>query len=69
MTQQTLAERANVSVPTVKRIEGAKGASAGSTNNVLAVINVLRAAGITFLDGDYSGSGGPGVRLTQPQGD
>jgi len=68
MTQQRLAELANVSVPTVKRIEGSKGTSAGSTNNVLAVINVLKAAGITFLDGNYSGSGGPGVRLTQPAG-
>lgn len=28
----------------------------------------LQAAGITFIDGNYSGSGGPGVRLMQPTG-
>ncbi|KQV83607.1 hypothetical protein ASC90_20175 [Rhizobium sp. Root1220] len=28
----------------------------------------LQAAGITFVDGNYSGSGGAGVRLTLPCG-
>jgi transcriptional regulator with XRE-family HTH domain len=30
--------------------------------------SALQAAGIAFLDGNYSGSGGPGVRLTQTTG-
>lgn len=68
LTQKDLAERANISVPTIKRMEGAKAAAAGSTNNVRAVIAALESAGIIFLDGDYSGSGGPGVRLTRPSG-
>ncbi|MDQ0560497.1 hypothetical protein QO004_002281 [Rhizobium mesoamericanum] len=34
-------------------------------NNVASVLTVLRSAGIIFLDGDYSGHGGPGVRLAK----
>ncbi|MBB4276604.1 hypothetical protein [Rhizobium mongolense] len=30
--------------------------------------SALEAAGIAFLDGDYSGTGGPGVRLVAPAG-
>ncbi|MBY5585340.1 helix-turn-helix domain-containing protein [Rhizobium leguminosarum] len=65
MSQADVARAANVSVPTLKRMEGASGAVPGMTNNVAAVVRALEAAGVTFIDGDYSGSGGPGVRLTQ----
>ncbi|WP_390890097.1 hypothetical protein [Rhizobium leguminosarum] len=44
-------------------MEASKGAIEGLTNNVAAVVRALEAAGIMFIDGDYSGSGGPGVRL------
>ncbi len=40
----------------------------GMKNNVASVLTVLRSAGIIFLDGDYSGNGGPGVRLAKPSG-
>lgn len=66
--QVELASRSNVSAPTLRRMEASEGAVEGMRNNVASVVAVLQAAGITFLDGNYSGSGGPGVRLTQPAG-
>ncbi|WP_375337149.1 MULTISPECIES: helix-turn-helix domain-containing protein [Rhizobium] len=66
MSQAEVAKAANVSVPTLKRMEGASGSVPGMTNNVAAVVRALEAAGVTFIDGDYSGSGGPGVRLRDP---
>ncbi|AWM24999.1 hypothetical protein AOX55_00001742 [Sinorhizobium fredii CCBAU 25509] len=32
-------------------------------NNIAAVVRVLYDHGVIFLDGPYSGDGGPGVRL------
>ncbi|MDR9760558.1 helix-turn-helix transcriptional regulator [Rhizobium redzepovicii] len=66
MSQADVAEAANVSVPTLKRMEGASGAVPGMTNNVAAVVRALEAAGIAFIDGEYAGTGGPGVRLRDP---
>ncbi|MDP9809176.1 hypothetical protein J2W42_002024 [Rhizobium tibeticum] len=57
-----------MSASTLRRMEASEGAVEGMKNNVAAVITALQAAGITFLDGTYSGSGGPGARLTQPTG-
>jgi transcriptional regulator with XRE-family HTH domain len=68
MGQVELAGRANVSAPTLRRMEASEGTVEGIRNNVASVVAVLEAAGITFLDGNYSGSGGPGVRLTQSTG-
>ncbi|AIC27055.1 hypothetical protein IE4771_CH01938 [Rhizobium etli bv. mimosae str. IE4771] len=66
LSQADVADAANVSVPTLKRMEGAAGAVPGMTNNVAAVVRALEAAGIVFIDGEYSGMGGPGVRLRDP---
>ncbi|MDR9782271.1 helix-turn-helix domain-containing protein [Rhizobium redzepovicii] len=63
LSQADVAEAANVSVPTLKRMEGAAGAVPGMTNNVAAVVRALEAAGVAFIDGEYAGTGGPGVRL------
>ncbi|WSH22823.1 helix-turn-helix transcriptional regulator [Rhizobium ruizarguesonis] len=63
LSQADVAKAANVSIPTLKRMEGATGSVPGMTNNVAAVVRALEAAGIMFLDGEYSGSGGPGVRM------
>lgn len=49
-------------------MEASEGAVEGMKNNIASVVAVLRDAGITFVDGNYSGSGGPGVRLTRPVG-
>jgi transcriptional regulator with XRE-family HTH domain len=64
--QAELAKAANVSAPTLRRMEASPSAAEGMKNNVASVVAALQAAGITFVDGNYSGSGGPGVRLTQP---
>lgn len=61
MRQIDLAKKAGVSLPTMKRIEGSKAALArGEPENVAAVMDVLRVAGIIFIQ---SNEYGPGVRL------
>lgn len=60
MDQKTLATAANISVPTVRRIEGAPGAPSGYPNNIAAVCRALEAAGVEFI---AENGGGPGVRL------
>ncbi|SDN84053.1 multiprotein-bridging factor 1 family protein [Ensifer sp. YR511] len=67
MTQKDLADLANISVPTLKRMEGAKGETVAMSNNARAVRAALEKAGVVFLaDGDSS-VGGPGVRLRDSQ--
>lgn len=63
-TQSEIAEFANISVPTLKRMEGSEGEAAGGKNNVLAVKAVLESAGIIFIDQNGQG---PGVRLRDRQ--
>ncbi|GAK70293.1 putative Xre family DNA-binding protein [Agrobacterium rubi TR3 = NBRC 13261] len=70
ISQKDLAERANVSVPTIKRMEGSGNGFLNSTNNVAAVITALEQAGIRFVDdGQASAAGGPGVRLLKSPGE
>lgn len=63
LTQPQLADRSNVSVPTVKRMEGSDGPAAGMANNVDAVCRALEAAGVEFIP---ENGGGAGVRLRKP---
>ena len=60
LAQPEVAGRANISVPTLKRMEASEGAAAGMVNNVAAVVSALEAAGIVFLPEDDEGVG---VRL------
>jgi hypothetical protein len=59
MTQGELAAAAKVSIPTVKRAEGASAVSA-SASAVAAMRAALEAAGVQFIE---ENGGGPGVRL------
>jgi transcriptional regulator with XRE-family HTH domain len=54
MTQPELAERANISTPTLKRIEAAVGPAPGYPNNLAAIRAALEAAGVRFreIDGE-----------------
>lgn len=58
--QAELAGAANISLPTLRRMEASEGSASGLANNVLAVRTALEAAGVIFIaeNGD-----GPGVRL------
>ncbi|UFS84184.1 MULTISPECIES: hypothetical protein [Rhizobium] len=50
---------------TVNRIENGSDAKQSTMD---ALEHASTAAGVTFIDGNYTGSGGAGVRLTQPTG-
>lgn len=58
--QTDLATAANVSVPTLRRMEASGGPATGMANNVEAVRRALEAAGVIFID---ENGDGPGVRL------
>ena len=57
-SQETLAERSGVSIPTIKRLEAEDGALGGRTETSEKIRTTLQAAGIEFTNGDA-----PGVRL------
>lgn len=52
MDQKTLADAANISLPTLRRMEASEGAASGLKNNVLAVRTALEAAGVEFINDD-----------------
>jgi DNA-binding transcriptional regulator YiaG len=58
--QEKLAKIANISVPTLRRMEASDGGASGLANNVLAVRRALEAAGVIFV---AENGEGPGVRL------
>lgn len=63
-SQTKLAESAGLSLPTIKRMEGAVGPGRSAAENVDAVRRALEAAGVAFISGgEASPAGGPGVRL------
>lgn len=62
--QKVLAERADLSVPTIQRMEASEGVIRGNVDSLMKLIGALDAAGIELLgDGASSPGGGRGVRL------
>jgi transcriptional regulator with XRE-family HTH domain len=59
-SQEELAAAAEVSIPTIKRLEAADGPLGGRSETANKIWMALRAAGIEFID---ENGGGPGVRL------
>jgi transcriptional regulator with XRE-family HTH domain len=59
---EDLAQQSMLSVATIRRAELAKGETAMTAANDLAVRRALEAAGVVFID---ENGGGPGVRLKQ----
>lgn len=64
--QKTLAEIANVSLPTIQRMEASGGTVRGNIDTLSKVVAALETAGVELI-GDYSRSEGDGrgVRLRQ----
>jgi len=60
LDQAGLADSANVSVQTLRRMEAAEGPPGGYPNNIAAVRAALEKAGVEFI---AENGGGPGVRL------
>jgi transcriptional regulator with XRE-family HTH domain len=59
-SQEQLAAAANVSIPTIKRLEAQEGLLGGRNETGRKIQSALEAAGIDFID---ENGGGPGVRL------
>ncbi len=62
-SQETLAERSGVSIPTIKRLEAEDGTLGGRAETSEKIRKALQAAGIEFTNGDA-----PGVRLIRLTG-
>ena len=60
---QELADRCGVSYPAIQRAERVDDMPNMQSRNLAAIKSALEAGGVLFIDGPYSGSGGPGVRL------
>jgi transcriptional regulator with XRE-family HTH domain len=58
-----LAEKAGLSYAAVQRAEAVNDVPRMQVRNLTAIKRILENAGVEFIDGDYSGQGGPGVRL------
>jgi transcriptional regulator with XRE-family HTH domain len=58
-----LSERCGVSYPALQRAESVDDMPNMQTKNLAAIKAALETGGVQFLDGPYSGDGGPGVRL------
>ena len=64
--QQTLADFAGVSLPTIQRMEASQGTVRGVIDTLIKVVEALNAAGIELIgDNAKSEGGGRGVRLRE----
>jgi predicted transcriptional regulator len=63
-SQEQLAAAADVSIPTIKRLEAQDGPLGGRDETAVKIRSALEFAGIEFID---ENGGGPGVRLRKRQ--
>jgi DNA-binding XRE family transcriptional regulator len=61
-SQDQLAQKAGVSVPTIKRLEASDGPLGGRAETINKIRTALENGGVVFID---ENGGGPGVRLRQ----
>jgi predicted transcriptional regulator len=59
-SQDDLARAAELSIPTIKRLEAFDGPLGGRDQTAEKIVTAIEAAGIEFID---ENGGGPGVRL------
>ena len=63
LSLRELADASGVSFAAVQRAAAVDDMPNMHTKNLAAIKAALEKHGVVFLDGDYSGRGGPGVRL------
>jgi len=63
-SQEDLARTADVSIPTIKRLEASDGPLGGRDQTAEKIVTAITSVGIQFID---ENGGGPGVRLRKPQ--
>ncbi len=64
--QRSLAELAELSVPTIQRMEASEGVIRGNVDSLMKLVQALDCAGIELIaDGAASAGGGRGVRLKE----
>jgi predicted transcriptional regulator len=64
--QKMLAARAQLSLPTIQRMEASDGVIRGNVDSLTKVVEALEALGIELIgDGAASSTGGRGVRLRE----
>jgi len=62
--QRRLAELADLSVPTIQRMEASEGVIRGNVESLMKLIGALDAAGLELIaEGAVSARGGRGLRL------
>lgn len=67
LDRASLAELAGLSLPTIQRMEAAKGVVGGNVESLMKVVDALHKAGIELIGDDaVSQGGGRGVRLVKP---
>jgi len=67
MDQRRLAALADVSLPTIQRMEASDGVVRGTVETLTKVIEALNRAGVDLIgDNARSEGGGRGVRLREP---
>jgi DNA-binding XRE family transcriptional regulator len=62
-SQEQLAETADVSLPTIKRLEANDGPLGGRSGTGIKIQSTLESAGVEFI---HENGGGAGVRLRKP---
>lgn len=68
--QRETAELADLSVPTIQRMEASEGVIRGNVNSLMKLVSALEGAGIELIGpGGTSTSGGRGVRLKEDVAD
>jgi transcriptional regulator with XRE-family HTH domain len=67
--QRETAELADLSVPTIQRMEGSEGVIRGNVDSLMKLVTALEGAGIELIGpGGTSAAGGRGVRLREHVG-
>ncbi len=62
--QRQLAQRCNLSLPTIQRMEASEGVIRGNVDSLMKLVEALASSGIELIgEGAASSAGGRGVRL------